>query len=64
MRFTCSPCDHGDEIITWFFQPDTLVPYEYFETARHKLPLEAEKHTHQKRVLPWDVSSIHFDQTL
>ena len=40
------------------------MPYEYFEMARHKLPLEAEKHTHQEGVLPWDVSSIYFDPTL
>jgi hypothetical protein len=39
--------DHGDEILTRIFQADSLMPYEYFENARRKLPLEPEKHLMQ-----------------
>lgn len=35
--------DRSDEILARLLSPDTLATYEYFKTARRKLPLEPEK---------------------
>ena len=36
--------ENVDELVTRVFQPDTLVPYEYFTTSQRSIPLEPEKH--------------------
>jgi hypothetical protein len=36
--------ENVDELVTRIFQPDTLVPYEYFTTSQRSIALEPEKH--------------------